>query len=147
MARILHAMAVLGYLGPAGLSVASNYLAVLSELVAERGAELAIAYDRELRRHLKSEAVSVSEVAPYLNTLNDARAAALRRMFHNEETERAIAARRPAPAAGGKGAGGKGNKGTPSGRDRGNNHRDRNHDRNRNRPEGRDRPDKRPRGN
>ena len=30
MARIMHAMAVLGYLGPAGFSVASNYLWVLS---------------------------------------------------------------------------------------------------------------------
>ena len=115
MARMMHAMAVLGCLGPAGLSVASNYLAVLSELAAERGAEFAIAYDRELHRHLKSEVVAVSEVAPYLNTRNDGRAAALQRMFDNEKTERVNAARRPAPAAGGKGGGGKGGKGAPPG--------------------------------
>jgi hypothetical protein len=42
MARIMHAMAVLGCLGPAGFSVASNYLSVLFELAAEKGAEFAI---------------------------------------------------------------------------------------------------------
>ena len=42
MARIMHAMAVLGYLGPAGFSVASNYLSVLFELAAEKGAEFAL---------------------------------------------------------------------------------------------------------
>ena len=55
MARIMHAMAVLGYLGPAGSSVASNYLSVLFELAAEKGAEFAMAYDRELRRHIRRE--------------------------------------------------------------------------------------------
>ena len=102
MARIMHAMAVLGYLGPGGLSVASNYLAGLSKLPAERGAEFAIAYDRKLRRHLTAEAVAVSDVAPYLNTPNDAQAATMQRMFDNEKTKtkRAIAARWPAPAAG-----------------------------------------------
>ena len=69
MARIMHAMAVLSCPGPTGLSVASNYLSVLAELAAERGAKFAITYDRKPRRHLKSEAVPVSDVAPFLNPL------------------------------------------------------------------------------
>ena len=77
VARVMHAMAVRGYLGPASLSVATNYLSVLSGLAAERGADFAIAYDREPRRHLKSEMVHVLVVASHLRTRNDARAAAL----------------------------------------------------------------------
>ena len=77
MARIMHAMAVLSYLGPAGASFTGNYLLVLSELVVERGAEFAISYDRELRLHIKDKAVPVLKVAPYFCTLDDARAASL----------------------------------------------------------------------
>ena len=137
MGRIMHAMAVMGYRVPAGFSVASNYLSVLSELAAEHGAEFAITYDRELRRHIRHEAVPIASVAPYLRTVDDARAIALQRTFNDEKAEKEVAAARPAPAAGGRGGGGQGGKGAPRG-DRGNNDRgrdrDRNCDRNRSRP-------------
>ena len=68
-----------------------------------------------LNGDITAEAVAVSDVAPYLNTPNDAQAATMQRMFDNEKTERVNAARRPAPAAGGKGGGGKGGKGAPPG--------------------------------
>ena len=71
MARIMHAMAVLRF------SVASNYLSVLFELAAEKGAEFAMAYDCELRRHIRRESVKVDEVAPFLTVPDDARAAAM----------------------------------------------------------------------
>ena len=61
---MVHAMAVLGYRGPTSLSVASNYWSVLAELAAEKDAEFAITYDRELRHHLKSEVVAATDVAP-----------------------------------------------------------------------------------
>ena len=154
MARIMHAMAVLGYLGPAGSSVASNYLSVLFELVAEKGAEFAIAYDRELRRHIKREAVKVEDVAALLNVLDDARAAALQRTIDRDRSAKADKAakadraRHSAPAGGKNG--GKGN--STSGRD------GRNQDRGQGRPpqgqnrgrpdhrDNRDNRDKRPRG-
>ena len=149
MARIMHAMAVLGYLGPAGFSVASNYLSVLFELAAEKGAEFAIAYDRELRRHIKREAVKVEDVAPLLNVIDNARAAAMQRTIDHDRNARASKAdraRTPAPA-GGKG-GGKGNPGRDNpNQDRGQGRPP--HGQNRGRPDNRDNRDnrdKRPRG-
>ena len=146
MGRIMHAMAVMGYRVPAGFSVASNYLSVLSELAAEHGAEFAITYDRELRRHIRHEAVPIASVAPYLRTVDDARAIALQRTFNDEKAEKEVAAARPAPAAGGRGGGGQGGKGAPRG-DRGNNDRgrdrDRNRDRNRTRSDNHNQKDKR----
>ena len=153
MARIMHAMAVLGYLGPAGFSVASNYLFVLFALAAEKGAEFAIAYDRELRRHIKREAVKVEDVAPLLNVLDDARAAAMQRAMdrdRNAKASKADKARHSAPA-GGKNGGKGGNNGN-SGRDSRNQDRgqgrpdNRPGGQNRGRPDNRDRHDKRPRG-
>ena len=148
MARIMHAMAILGYLGPAGSSVASNYLSVLSELVAEKGADFAMAYDKDLRRHIKRESVTVEEAVKLLTILDDARAAALQRSMDRDRSAKAAKVdKRSTPAlAGGKG-GGKGNPG-----------RDRNHDRGQGRPphgqnrgrpdhrDARDHRDKRPRG-
>ena len=149
MARILHAMAVLGYLGPAGSSVASNYLSVLFELAAEKGAEFTMAYDRELRRHIRRESIKVEEAVKLLTVLDDARAAALQRSMDRDRSAKAAKTDKrgtPAPA-GGKG-GGKGNPGRDT----------RNHDRgqqrpphgqNRGRPDhrgNRDHRDKRPRG-
>ena len=149
MARIMHAMAVLGYLGPAGFSVASNYLSVLFELAAEKGAEFAISYDRELRRHIRREQVKIEEVAALLNVLDDPRAAALQRSMDRERSARAgkaDKARPPAPAAGNKG--GKGNPaGDSRGHDRGQGRPP--HAQNRGRPDhldNRDNRDKRPRG-
>ena len=86
MARIMHAMAVHRSLGPAGLSVATNYLAILAKLAAERGPDFAIAYDRDLRKHIQAETVPVAEVATHLRTLDDARAAAMQRTRdHNHD--------------------------------------------------------------
>ena len=121
MARIMHARAVLGYLGPAGFSVASNYLSVLFELAAEKGAEFAIAYDRELHRHIKREAVKVEDVAPLLNVLNDTRAAAMQRTMDRDRSAKADKAAkadraRHSALAGGKN-GGKGSNSSTSGRD------------------------------
>ena len=140
MARIMHAMAVLGYLGPAGLSVAMYYLSVLFELAAKKGAEFAIAYDRDLRRHLKRQTVAVEDVAPFLNTPDDARAAALQRSFESERNDKADKARQSLPA-GGKG-GGKGGNSNPSGRDSARNH-GQDCSRNRGRNDNRDNCDKR----
>ena len=103
MARIMHAMAVLGYLGPAGFSVASNYLSVLFELAAEKGAEFAMASDRELRRHIRRELVKVEEVAKLLTVLDDARAAALQRSMDRDRNAKVAKADKrgtPAPAGG-----------------------------------------------
>ena len=149
MARIMHAMAVLGYLGPDGSSVASNYLSVLFELAAEKGADFTMAYDKDLRRHIRRELIKVEEAVKLLTVLDDARAAALQRsMDHDRNVKAAKTDKRGGPApAGGKG-GGKGNPGRDT----------RNHDRgqqrpphaqNRGRPDhrgNRDHRDKRPRG-
>ena len=99
----MHAMAVMGYRVPAGFSVASNYLSVLFELAAEKGAEFAIAYDRELHRHIKREAVKVEDIAPLLNVLDDARGAAMQRTIdrdRNAKAGKANKARHSAPAGG-----------------------------------------------
>ena len=77
MSPIMHALAVHGSLGPAGPSVAANYLVVLANMAAERGPEFAIEYDQERRKHIAAETIPVLEVAKYLHTLVDARAAAL----------------------------------------------------------------------
>ena len=115
---------------PGPLCVATNYLSVVFKLAAEKGAEFAIAYDRNLRPHLKREAVAVEDIAPFFNTLDNARGAALQRNVDREKAERVEKARPSAPAAGGKG-GGKGGNNNPSGRDRARN-QDRGQDRNRN---------------
>ena len=69
MAHIMHAMAILGYLGPDGSSVASNYLSVLFELAAEKGAEFTMAYDKDLRRHIRLELIKVEEAVKLLTLL------------------------------------------------------------------------------
>ena len=130
MARIMHAMAVHGSLGPAGLSVATNYLAVLEDLAAERGPDFAITYDRDLRRHLQSEMVPVAEVTSHLRTLDDVRAAAMQRKFNNEKSDKSAATRRPAPPPkGGKGGKGASQNNWQKYRDRGQGDRNRHHDR------------------
>ena len=141
MARIMHAMAVLGYLGPAGSSVASNYLSVLFELAAEKGADFTMAYDKDLRRHIRREAIKVEDAVKLLTVLDDARAAALQRSMDRDRNVKAAKGDKrggpngwPAPA-GGKG-GGKGNPGRDT----------RNHDRGQQRPphaQNRGRPDNR----
>ena len=97
--------------------VASNYLSVFGDLASEKGAEFAIAYDRDLRRHLKSEVEAVADVAFFLNALDDARASAMQRTLDQEKAEKTEKARRSAQAAGGE-AGGKGSNNGPSGRER-----------------------------
>ena len=140
---------MLGYLGPGGVSVASNYLSVLFELAAENGAEFAMAYDRELRRHIRRESVKVEEAVKLLTVLDDARAAALQRSIDRDRNAKAgktDKARQPAPAGGNNG--GKGNPGRDSrAQDRGQGRPP--HGQNRGRPDhrdNRDNRDKRPRG-
>ena len=148
MARIMHAMAVRGYLGPAGFSVANNYLSVLFEVAAVT----AIAYDRELRRHIKREAVKVEDVAPLLNVLDDARASAMQRTIDRDRNSRAgkaDKARQSAPAGGKNG--GKGVNNSNSGHDYARNQdrgqgRPAKDTRNRGHPDTRGRQDKRPGG-
>ena len=79
MTRILHAMAVLGFLGPSGLSVASGYLALMAGLAAERGPDFAIQYDRDLRKHIASVSIAVAEVAAMLRSLDVHRADRIQR--------------------------------------------------------------------
>ena len=146
MARIMHAMAVLGYLGPAGSSVASNYLSVLFELAAEKGAEFTMAYDKDLRRHIRLELIKVEEAVKLLTVLDDARAAALQRSMDRDRSVKAAKTdkRGTHAPAGGKGGG--------KGRDTRNYDRGQQrppHGQNRGRPDhrdNRDNRDKRPRG-
>ena len=95
------AMAVHGWLGLSGLSVATKYLVILAELAAERGRDFAIEYDQSLWKHIAAETVPVAEVAGRLRAVDDARGAALQ---HTRDRERTAPARRAAPAVrGGKG--------------------------------------------
>jgi len=70
LTRILHALAIMGFLGPSGQSVASGYLALMAKLAADKGPSFAMQYDRDLRRHIASELVPVSDVASLLRSLD-----------------------------------------------------------------------------
>ena len=70
LTRILHARAILGFLGPSGQSVASGYLALMAHLAAERGPAFAAQYDRALPKHIVSELIPVAEVADLLRSLD-----------------------------------------------------------------------------
>ena len=62
LTRVVHPLAVAGFLGDGGLSVASGYLSLICHLVASRSPTFAQVYDTKLRQHAAStEEMSAAE--------------------------------------------------------------------------------------